>query len=122
MLPTNTRHANRNFTPPESWDQSKDGPCGDLPVRMQMHGSRGIFELVSTWKPDAEELAHLNRGGVIELAVCSTNQPPVGLSVVDPVGTVIVEDRHGKVPTLTINEGAHGDSVGTYDEHGPATP
>ena len=35
----------------------------------------------STWKPDAEELALLNAGGVVELC-CVGIQPPVSVGVV----------------------------------------
>lgn len=104
MRPTQTRDKTITFTPPENWDQDRDGPCGALEVRVQTHGGNEIPELVSTWKPDADELAHLNAGGVIELFIITAGkQPPVGMAVVDPV--------HGpkaEVPHITINEDAHG--------------
>jgi hypothetical protein len=113
MRPTATRGSTNNFQPPENWDQEKDGPCGDLQVRMQLHGERGLFEMVSTWKPDASELAHLNRGGVVELAITSTGHPAVGLSVVDPVGLQSTDQVSLDSEPITINESAHGD-----DSHG----
>lgn len=95
MRPTDTRNATHNFQAPANWDAAKDGVCSDLPVRVQMSGGTGIFETVSTWKPTDEDIAHINRGGVIELFIClpptkvfgesTPNQPVVGMAVVDPV-------------------------------------
>jgi hypothetical protein len=118
MNPTKTRGVTHNFVAPANWNPETDGECGDLEVRRALYGQRGIIEHVSTWKPSADELAHLNRGGVIELSLLALNQAPVGLSVVDPVGEAIVDDRPG-TKAVTINEDGHG--LG-YDEHGPATP
>lgn len=125
MRPTATRGATNNFQKPANWDDEKDGVCGDLQVRMQAHGERSLCEMVSTWKPDAADLAHLNRGGVIELCITSTGHPPVGMVIVDPVesiatpdltlrdndGSSFVEPGTGTVRderTITINEEAHG--------------
>jgi len=110
MKPVETRGATHNYQPPANWDEKKDGACGDLKVRAEHYGERKIIQLVSTWRPTAVELAHLNRGGVIEMALLTNVQPPCYLSVVDPVGEVIVDDRHG-TPAITINEEAHGDGV-----------
>lgn len=112
MRSTLTRNANANYQPPRNWDEETLGTCGDLQVRVDSY--RGIQDMVSTWKPDAEDLRKLNEGGVIELHLLGP-QPPVYMEVVDPVGTVTVPDR--RTPGLTINETAHG-----HDEHGPAYP
>lgn len=108
MRPTLTRGATHNYQAPENWDTEKDGECGDLQVRVQLHGARGIIDNVSTWKPSADELAALNQGGVIELSILSPKQPAVGLSVVDPVEGYVIDLRG----PLTINEHAHGDDHG----------
>lgn len=110
MKPTVTRGATNNFQKPANWNDELDGACGDLQVRMQVHGERWLREMVSTWKPDASELAHLNRGGVIELMITSTNHPPVGLCVVDPVEPELVRyvAPQDDKPPITINEEAHG--------------
>jgi hypothetical protein len=118
MKPTKTRGMTNLFKAPANWNPATDGECGDLEVRRQFYGTRGIIDHVSTWKPSADELAHLNRGGVIEMSLLTPVQPPASLSVVDPVDTVIVDDRPG-TKALTVNEEGHG--LG-YDEHGPATP
>src|SRR5258708_5690937 len=104
MRPTKTRDANKTFTKPKGWIDEIDGGCGDLEVRIEPFGAR-LVDFISTWKPSAEDLAHLNRGGVIELSVIG-GQPPVALTVVDPVfppGTTI-----GAGNIITINEEAHG--------------
>lgn len=114
MRPTVTRGAQHNYQKPENWDDDKDGPCGDLQVRKELYGSRGIVQCVSTWKPSAEELRMLNAGGVVELAICTLDQPPCAVYAVMPVApvdAVIVESR----PAITINEHAHGDDYnGTH--------
>jgi hypothetical protein len=83
MRPTHTRGTNKTFVKPKGWNDELDGDCGDLEVRIQPFGKR-LIEFVSTWKPSAEEIAHIVRGGVIELFIVGS-QPPVGLLVVDPV-------------------------------------
>lgn len=108
MRPTATRGATHNYQAPENWDAEKDGECGDLQVRVQLYGARGIIDNVSTWKPNAAELSRLNLGGVIELSILSPTQPAVSLSVVDPAQGYVI-DLKGP---LTINEQAHGDDHG----------
>src|ERR1700733_13287433 len=101
MRPTKTRDMTITYKAPQNWDQAVDGPCGDLEVRVQTHGGNDLPELVSTWKPDANELAMLNEGGVIELFIITTGrQPPVGMCVVAPVGGAPVK---AEVPHITIN-------------------
>jgi hypothetical protein len=115
MQNVKTRNSTHNFQKPANWDTEKFGECGDLLVRAQT-GEGDVVQLVSTWKPSAAELAHLNRGGVIEMLLCTVSQPPCTLYVVDPVeARFVIDDK----PALTINEEAHGFG---HDEHGPATP
>lgn len=63
---------------PKGWDQSQL-PCGAIPItRTDCHG----HEMVCTyWMPTAEELAKLNEGQPVVLAVMGTTMPPVGLTV-----------------------------------------
>lgn len=105
MKSTTTRGATHNYIAPENWDPATDGQCGDLQVRVELYGGRGIIDNVSTWKPSAEDIAHFNRGGVLELSVLALTQPPVGLCVVDPVEEPA---PRAEVPHITINEDAHG--------------
>lgn len=111
-----------NFAKPANWDDEKDGPCHSISARVESYGQRGLVNVISTWKPDAHDLAHLNRGGVIELSQVG-GMLPSAMRTVDPVGEAIVDDRAG-TKALTINEHAHGDDhhVGSHDEHGPAQP
>lgn len=109
MRPTATRGAQHNYSKPENWDDAKDGPCGDLQVRKELYGQRGIIQCVSTWKPSAEELRMLNAGGVVECAICALDQPPCALYAVMPVESL--EDQLASKPPekiITINEDAHG--------------
>lgn len=85
MRPTITRGATHLFAPPENWQPETDGECGDLQVRAEVFGPREVVELFSTWKPSADELAHLNRGGVMEIGICAATQPVMQARVVDPV-------------------------------------
>jgi hypothetical protein len=115
MRGTKTRGETHTFTPPANWDEAKDGPCGNLSIRCESYGERDLVTLVSTWKPSAEDIAHFNRGGVLELSLITTNLPPAGMRVVDPV----VADA----APITINEEAHGNEhIGCYDEHGYSQP
>jgi hypothetical protein len=120
MRPTVTRNATHNFQKPANWDDSTDGPCGDLQVRAETFGDREIVELISTWKPSADELDRLHDGGVIEIGLCVTSQPPMRAYVVDPVHPVLHKyllpneaEPSGRLetPPITINEHAHGDDT-----------
>jgi hypothetical protein len=114
MRSTATRNANANYQAPRNWDAKTLGECGDLSVRVDSFN--GIQDMVSTWKPDADDLRKLNEGGVIELHLLGP-QPPVLMEIVDPVGVVTVEDR--RTSGIAINEDGHGFG---HDEHGPAYP
>lgn len=116
MQPTKTRDKTITFKKPENWDDKRDGSCGDLEVRVGEHGENRLITLTSTWKPTAFELGMLAAGGMIEVMIISASQPPMSVAVVAP--TVEVIDPKGRLPTLEIDESG----VGTYDEHGPATP
>lgn len=112
MQPTVTRGATHNFQAPKNWDAEADGPCGDLQVRAEAFGDRQIVELISTWKPSPGELAALNAGGVIEIGLCVTTQPPMRVYVVEPVEKALLP-YVAPQKSVTINEHAHGD-----DHHG----
>lgn len=51
--------------------------CGDLPALAIIEGE-SIQTVTSVWKPSAEDLELLNKGGCICLSVHG-GQPPVGL-------------------------------------------
>ena len=112
MRPTFTREATHNFQKPANW-QPEDGECGDLQVRMETFGPREIIELFSTWKPTDEERKLIAEGGVIEIGICTNNQPPMQVGVVAPLEPELepyashegVADRSA---AITINEDAHG--------------
>ena len=79
MRPVKIRDQNADFAKPLDWDDTRDGPCGTLSVRVEQDGIYNSHH--SNWKPDAEELKLLNRGGVVELC-CVGTQPPVSVIVV----------------------------------------
>jgi hypothetical protein len=97
-----------NFAKPANWDDELDGVCHAISARCESYGQRGLLNVISTWKPDAAELAHLNRGGVIELSQVG-GMLPSAMHVVDPVEPPPIADPK----SITINEHAHGD-----DSHG----
>lgn len=115
--------ANINCQQPKNWDVEKYGKCHDLPVRQGFAGTNfhdAAISNTSAWKPTAEELVILNQGGYIEVLLLIPKQCPMMVSVPEYSG----QRDTLELRTVTINEDAHGDDhhIGTYDEHGPATP
>jgi hypothetical protein len=134
MKPTNTRGATHLFSAPGNWNPETEGPCGDLEVRAECLGERQVVELISTWKPSHDEITNLMGGGVIEVGICHTTQPPMRMYVVKPIrdgelpmadeaaainpataagfsGRDLAEEMKKERPDifgLTINEEAHG--------------
>lgn len=72
--PTN----NHVFGPPIDYDHTIV-PCGALPVTICMVDGRQ--EIQSYWRPNAEELAAINRGNPIVLVVLGQQHPVVSLAV-----------------------------------------
>src|ERR1019366_865154 len=81
MKPVETVGETHSYGPPAAWDQSRDGPCGILSVRMQPFNNGPHKECLSTWKPNQEELMKLLAGGVVILSIVMPVQPPVALLV-----------------------------------------
>ena len=75
--------ATRNLGAPADWDPSKDGVCGGLPIRDEPH-SPGVNRMVSAWFPTPDEIALIQNGAAIYLAVIGTAHPPVSLYVGNP--------------------------------------
>lgn len=127
MKPTNTRGATNNFIKPENWDPSL-GVCGSLEVRAELQAGQ-FRSVISTWKPSPLDLDMLNAGGVIEVTLLRTQQPPMSLEVVAPI--LVEEMLDGRLEidrplppprkAITLNEDANLGDLG-HDEHGPATP
>ena len=121
MKPTVTRGATNTYQAPENWDEAKYGPCLELQVRRDVFGGNevGLIECFSTWKPSEQELAHLKRGGVIEVGLTVVDQPAMRINVVDPVEPALrkylpaqagdaAEFDTAEFDTITINEDGHG--------------
>ena len=66
---------NITLTPPDSWDEEKDGPCES--ARAQFDGSG----FVVTFAFEPAEFAALLRGGKVKLKVFGGAFPPVALWV-----------------------------------------
>lgn len=62
---------------PQGWNQ-KELPCGALPVtRTDVEGKP---VMVSFWRPDADELAALAKGGTVALFIYGEAHPVVALA------------------------------------------
>ncbi|MRW88853.1 hypothetical protein GJ699_02525 [Duganella sp. FT80W] len=66
---------------PEGWNQA-ELPCEALAITRSEYAGMPVVK--SYWRPSAEELAILNAGGSVELAVLGHTMPPVMVSV-DPL-------------------------------------
>lgn len=73
--PTN----NHAMQPPAGWNHEAE-PCGALPLTVLPHPTAGA-ELVSYWKPTADELIDLNSGGLVTLHVLGSGHPIVAMGV-----------------------------------------
>lgn len=112
MQPTRTRDKTAIFVKPRNWNDVADGVCGDLEVRAAQYGTTpGLMEYVSTWKPSPDDITKMLAGQVIEISFICDFHPPVGLSVVEPVGE---QPEPGIVHVADRDIG--------HDEHGPAFP
>jgi hypothetical protein len=79
----NFQHPSNNdvLGAPKGWNQA-ELPCDALAITRSEYG--GMLVVKSYWRPSAEELAVLNAGGSVELAVLGHTMAPVMLSV-DPL-------------------------------------
>jgi hypothetical protein len=72
-------------------DGMTEEECGDLHIR------RDSGFVWSFWKPDAEELLALNRGGSVALSVMGETHPPLSVLVArpfEPFGHVVTEAEY----------------------------
>jgi hypothetical protein len=68
------------LSPPEGWDNLRDGPCGILPIRRELAAGEPP-RMVSMWLPTEDELRLLNEGACVALNVVGAVHPPVALEV-----------------------------------------
>jgi hypothetical protein len=79
MNPTQHPSNNAVLGAPAEWDQ-QGMPCSALPItRLEVSGQP---TLASFWRPEPEELAALNAGGLVMLMVHSNAHPVVSVGVV----------------------------------------
>lgn len=63
---------------PKGWDQA-EAPCNALPVtHVEIDGIR---QVVSFWRPTADELKAIANGALVMLWVVGNTMPPVALTV-----------------------------------------
>lgn len=93
---------NRDLAPPGGWDKEKHGECVPLPVFAEV--VKGDIVMTSAWKPNAEELAELNKGAAVALVVYGGLHPPIA------VGVFPAEVSAGTIP-LTGEDGVHPDEA-----------
>ena len=81
----NQRHpsSNRRVRPPNHWDD-RGGVLRLEPIDATAGKVSGVEVFVTFWKPTADELACLVRGGMVQLT-CLGGQPAVNLSTVGEV-------------------------------------
>nr|WP_315242039.1 hypothetical protein [uncultured Albidiferax sp.] len=75
-----TQHPTNNdvLGAPKGWNQT-ELPCGALPVTRTTVEGQPV--MVSFWRPDAEELAALNRGDAVSLWIYGGGHPVVAIGV-----------------------------------------
>ncbi len=78
MKPIPLKDPDVRLAPPPDWDPETDGECGTLDA---YRGNSSGY--VSFWRPGPEELAALNRGAPVRLAVSARFHPPIFVGVVD---------------------------------------
>jgi hypothetical protein len=66
---------------PRGWVQG-ELPVHALPITDAIAGDK-VPTVLSFWKPDAEELAMLNAGGLVSLSVVGITMPPVAIFAVE---------------------------------------
>jgi len=73
----------RSFGRPANWDEARDGPCGTLDIADIVTPER-YAAMQSLWRPSAEDLNKLNRGGAIALWIYGTTHPVVAMAAIEP--------------------------------------
>ncbi len=77
MRPAMFRDMTHTLGAPEGWDETRDGPCGGLPVQYD----RENRQITSCWVLEPGDIELLQAGGRVYLTVCGLAQPPVALTV-----------------------------------------
>lgn len=77
MLPERIPGANRAHGAPKDWDANERGDINILHTRDEEDEYSGLRFMVSQWKPTAEELAILNEGGSVRVAINTGEQHPI---------------------------------------------
>ena len=82
MSPLKPEGWNLALGAPKDWDAEQHGTCETLHVIATLSMAPGrLVSMISHWKPSPEELAALNAGGIVELAVHGAQHPPVWVGV-----------------------------------------
>lgn len=79
MEPGKIRNHTRALGAPSNWDPERDGRCGVLHIRDEVHGRMPI--MVSAWTPSELERARIAEGHPVILTVIGNAHPPVSIEV-----------------------------------------
>jgi len=83
MTPTQHPTNTRVIGAPAGWTVADPSdPNYVAPLRVTDTVQDGMACMQSVWKPDANELQHLNKGGAVALTVWGTVHPVVSVGVV----------------------------------------
>jgi hypothetical protein len=83
MNPTQHRTSNRVLGAPPGWNQA-ELPCNAVAIRDGVEPDTNLRTVTTHWRPDADELALLNRGGLVTLTVPGITMAPARLGVEAP--------------------------------------
>lgn len=85
MQPERFAQKNFTFTKPEGMTEEQ---CGDLEVwrgNVPLPGGQIYPAIISCWRLSPEELAEVNKTGVVWLEIISNGMPPVSLNGFNPI-------------------------------------
>jgi hypothetical protein len=81
MKPETFPQKNFTFGPPQGVSEQE---CGNLPCYRGKEEGTNWPVIISAWKPSAEELAEINKTGIVWLQIYSNGMPPVSVSGISP--------------------------------------
>jgi hypothetical protein len=90
---------------PENWDESVQGKCHGLPLRLDLVGDLQFMR--SAWEPSDDELARLIAGATIELGISAPQHPVVQMGV----GAVPFDSEIGARPIYVIRDMTDADGA-----------
>jgi len=86
MVPSAFDEETGVIDPPPGWTPEECAPLSVYRGPLQVEGGAVVPVVVSCWKPDAQELAEINRTGRVWLIVWGATMQPAALAGVNPFG------------------------------------